>query len=103
MQDDLYYDDVPRRRFLQGEVNALYIDYRLGTGDQTPMDGFDYSMSTTNAGKQLRKGVPLGISTTGLLNPATIRINIAVNQLFKTDPKKGQRSLGLGYRIDIVD
>src|SRR5262245_6245475 len=101
--EDIYYDDVPKKRLQNAQVNAMYVDWRPGSGDQTPMDGFDYSMSTTQVGKQLKLGIAMVASTSGVIKPATIRANITVSQLFKTDPKKGQRGLGLGYQIRIVD
>jgi predicted phage tail protein len=78
-----------QRGTITGEVNALVVDYRVGTQDQDPMPGFDDIRAEQSVGLRLARASGPISRTTLASNFSRIRIRVGIGALFFIDKETG--------------
>ena len=78
-----------QRGTITGEVNAVVVDYRVGTQDQDPMPGFDDVRAEQSVGLRLARVSGPITRTTLASNFSRLRVRVGIGALFFIDKETG--------------
>ena len=91
-----------QRGTITGEVNAVVVDYRVGTQDQDPMPGFDDVRAEQSVGLRLARVSGPITRTTLASNFSRLRVRVGIGALFFINKDNGDvkgRTVSFNVRI----
>ncbi|ENQ0912814.1 DUF1983 domain-containing protein [Escherichia coli] len=81
-------------------IPGISVAWRPGTGDQTPINGFNAIESTVMVNAQVKYDTPL-VRTVSDPNVTRVRLNIGVDSLVESDAQSNQKETSVIMAIDV--